>query len=52
MYVFYVFCVYLSIYVLMCFDGDTDIVLVTLADVGEVGRPVAWLVGHQSIRRP
>ena len=37
---------------LMCFDGDTDIVLVTLSDVGKVGRPVARLVGHGPLKRP
>ena len=31
---------------------DTDIVLVTRADVGEVGGPMALLVWHQPIRRP
>ena len=36
----------------MCFDGETDIVLVTLVDVGEVGHPVARLVGHGPLRRP
>lgn len=36
----------------MCFDGDTDIVLVTLANVGEVGHPVARLVGHGPLLRP
>ena len=40
---------YLFLYV---YYDDIDIVLVTLVDVGEVGRPVAWLVGHQPIRRP
>ena len=38
---------YLCLYV---YYDDNDIVLVTLADVGEVGHPVAWLVGHQPIR--
>ena len=49
-YVVYVFCIYLSIYVLICFSSDTDIVFVTLADVGEVGRLVARLAGHDPLR--
>ena len=30
--------------------ANTDIVLVSLIDVGEVSRPIAWLVGHHLIR--
>ena len=37
---------YLCLYV---YYDDTDIVLVTLVDVGEVGSPVAQLAGHQPI---
>ena len=37
----YVFCISLSIYVYKCIYDDTDIVFVTLVDVGEVGRHVA-----------
>ena len=37
----YFICIYLSIYVYKCIYDDTDIVFVTLAYVGEVGRPVA-----------
>ena len=40
---------YLCLYV---YYDDTDIVLVTLVDVGEVSRPMARLVGHHLIRRP
>lgn len=36
----------------MCFVLDTDIILVTHVDVGEVGRPVARLVGHDPLLRP
>ena len=43
-YVGYVFCI-LSIYVLMCFFSDTDIILVTCPDFGEVGLPISRLVG-------
>lgn len=37
---------------LYVYYDDTNIVLVTIADVGEVGRPMAQLVGHRPIRRP
>lgn len=40
---------YLCLYV---YYNDTDIVLVTLADVGKFGRPVAQLVEHQLIQQP
>ena len=46
------FCICSSIYVLMFFVLDTDIISVTRADVGEVGRPVARLVGHEPPLRP
>ena len=36
----------------MFFDGDNDIVLVTVADVGKVGHPVARLVSHGPLQRP
>lgn len=49
---FYVFYIYFSIYVFMCFYDDTDIVLAILADVGKVGHLVAWFVGHDPLRRP
>ena len=46
------FCICLSFYVLVCFFIDTHILLVTPTDVGEVGRPVARLVGHDPLLRP
>ena len=49
---FYVFYIYLSIYVFMCFYGDIDIILATLVDVVEVGHPMVRLHSHGPLRRP